>query len=54
MSTLFRITKQDISIALICVLIASTASIAADPDSSWPQFHGSNRDNIADETGLLK
>ena len=54
MSTLFHIVKQDVFIALICVLVATPVSIAADPDSSWPQFHGSKRDNISDEIGLLK
>jgi len=54
MSTLFRIVKQDVFMALICVLVATPASIAADPDSSWPQSHGPNRDNISDEIGLLK
>jgi outer membrane protein assembly factor BamB len=54
MSTLLAVIRRGFSIVLLGVLIAASASFAADHDYSWPQFHGSSRDNISDETGLLK
>ncbi len=36
-----------------CVFLA-TITYAGNQESSWPQFHGPNRDNISTEKGLLK
>ncbi len=35
-------------------LCALTATVAAQGDAYWPQFHGPARDNISTETGLLE
>jgi len=37
---------------LVCILLAVAALAAGAAD--WPQFHGPRRDNMSDETGLLK
>jgi len=42
-----------LSIVGACVFLA-TITYAGNQESSWPQFHGPNRDNISTEKGLLK
>ena len=54
MSTLLTVARRGFSVVLLSVLIATSASFAADHDCSWPQFHGPNRDNISTEMGLAK
>jgi len=39
---------------LIAASLAISAAPAAGGASEWPQFHGPRRDNMSDETGLLK
>lgn len=36
------------------VALCATCSMAADATKDWPEFHGSKRDNLSGETGLLK
>jgi len=46
--------RQHIFIILIGALIVTSIACGDDSNSSWPQFHGPNRDNLSTETGLLK
>ena len=49
-------TKKRLIISIIFTLsvFLITITYAVDQESSWPQFHGPNRDNISTEKGLLK
>jgi len=45
-----------LSVILSCLLsdVISVSLLAVDNSSSWPQWRGSGRDGICQETGLLK
>lgn len=47
-------TQRHVSTTLLIALIVSATIHSPAKASSWPQFHGPNRDNISAETGLLK
>jgi len=44
---------KELPVVGVCVFLA-TITYAGNQESSWPQFHGPNRDNISTEKGLLK
>ena len=48
------IGRQVGSLLFVLGLLSTTVTYATDKGSSWPQFHGPNRDNISTEKGLLK
>ncbi len=53
-----RSAPTALSIAFVCVIVCSLLSAvpasAKDTPSTWPQWHGINRDGKSPETGLLK
>jgi len=56
-SQMFRsvtMRRQVNALLLVLGLLSIDVTYAADKHSSWPQFHGPNRDNISTEKGLLK
>ena len=46
--------RQTISTVFVLSLFLTNLAHPSHSGSSWPQFHGLNRDNISTETGLLK
>ena len=40
--------------AVVVLVVGALAALAGGGEACWPQFHGARRDNISDETGLLK
>ncbi len=48
----FRSFAVWVSVSTLSPYLAGAA--ADEPDATWPQFHGPQRDNISRETGLLK
>ncbi len=46
--------REYVFVILVILLLVAPGVIAENPEHSWPQFHGPDRDNISRETGLLK
>ena len=46
--------SKSVVLAAAVLLFAFAAPALAQPDASWPQWRGPNRDGISKETGLLK